>query len=108
MSELPGEAWESDDCVRRTVVLPAVLTERLAARAEQRGLSFSDLLVEYAQDGLDRDEALALPGNRGSVHDPFDDPDPAGSHDANADHGVAPIPPSLVHELLVGVQNGPL
>jgi hypothetical protein len=29
--------------------------ERLAARAEQRGLSFSDLLVEYAQEGLDRD-----------------------------------------------------
>ena len=34
MSELPDEAWESDDCVRRTVVLPTVLTERLAARAE--------------------------------------------------------------------------
>jgi len=57
VSELPDEAWESDDCVRRTVVLPAVLTERLAARAERRGLSFSDLLVEYAQDGLERDEA---------------------------------------------------
>jgi hypothetical protein len=52
MSE--DEVWESDDCVRRTVVLPAVLAERLAARAEQRGLSFSDLVVEYAQDGLDR------------------------------------------------------
>jgi hypothetical protein len=49
--------WESDDRVRRTVVLPARLAERLAARAEQRGLSFSDLLVEYAQDGLDRDGA---------------------------------------------------
>jgi hypothetical protein len=31
-----------------------VLAERLAARAEQRGLSFSDLVVEYAQDGMDR------------------------------------------------------
>jgi hypothetical protein len=55
MSE--DEVWESDDCVRRTVVLPALLAERLAARAELRGLSFSDLLVEYAQDGLDREEA---------------------------------------------------
>jgi hypothetical protein len=57
VSEVPDEAWESDDCVRRTVVLPAVLTERLAARAEQRGLSFSDLVAEYARDGLERDEA---------------------------------------------------
>ena len=55
MSEVPGEVWESDDCVRRTVVLPTLLAERLAARAEQRGLSFSDLLVEYAEDGLRRD-----------------------------------------------------
>ena len=57
MSEVPDEAWESDDCVRRMLVLPATLAERLAARAEQRGLSFSDLLVEYAQDGLDQDRA---------------------------------------------------
>ena len=55
MSEVPDEVWESDDRVRRTVVLPALLTERLAARAEQRGLSFSDLLVEYARQGLERD-----------------------------------------------------
>jgi hypothetical protein len=55
MSE--DEVWESDDRVRRTVVLPALLAERLAARAEHRGLSFSDLLVEYAQEGLDRDGA---------------------------------------------------
>ena len=108
MSELPDEAWESDDCVRRTVVLPAVLTERLAARAEQRGLSFSDLLVEYAQDGLDRDEALALPGDRGPVHEPFDHPDPGCGHDADADNGVAPMPASPVRELITGVRNGPL
>lgn len=57
MSEVPDEAWESDDCVRRMLVLPATLAERLAARAEQRGLSVSDLLVEYAQDGLDHDRA---------------------------------------------------
>jgi hypothetical protein len=57
VSEVPDEVWESDDCLRRTVVLPAVLAERLAARAEQRGLSFSDLLVEYAQEGLERDRA---------------------------------------------------
>jgi hypothetical protein len=50
MSEVPGEVWESDDWVRRTLILPSL-------RAEQRGLSFSDLLVEYAQDGLDHDRA---------------------------------------------------
>ena len=55
MSEVPDEAWESDDCVRRTMVMPAVLAERLAARAEQRGLSISDLLTEYAEEGLRRD-----------------------------------------------------
>ena len=55
MSEPADEVWESDDCVRRTVVIPARLAEALAARAEQRGLSFSDLLAEYAQQGLDRD-----------------------------------------------------
>ncbi len=57
MSETPGEAWESDDCVRRTVVMPAVLAERLAAQAERRDLSVSDLLVEYAEEGLRRDAA---------------------------------------------------
>ena len=55
MSEAPDEAWESDDCVRRTVVMPTALAERLAARAEQRGLSVSDLLAEYAEEGLLRD-----------------------------------------------------
>jgi len=37
------------------VVMPTVLAERLAARAEQRGLSVSDLLVQYAEEGLRRD-----------------------------------------------------
>jgi hypothetical protein len=55
VSEVPDEVWESDDCVRRTLVLQARLAERLAARAEQRGLSFSDLLVEYAMEPMDRD-----------------------------------------------------
>ena len=55
MTEVPDEAWESDDRVRRTMVMPAVLAERLAARAEQRGLSISDLLTEYAEEGLRRD-----------------------------------------------------
>ena len=55
MTEVPGEAWESDDCVHRTVVMPAALAERLAARAEQRSLSVSDLLAEYAEQGLRRD-----------------------------------------------------
>ena len=57
MSEVPDEVWESDDCVRRTIVLPAVLAERLAGQAEQRGLSISDLLAEYAEEGLRRDGA---------------------------------------------------
>ena len=57
MSEVPDEVWESDDCVRRTIVLPAVLAERLADRAERRGLSISDLLAEYAEEGLRRDGA---------------------------------------------------
>ena len=56
MSE--DEVWENDDCVRRTVVLPTLLAERIAAQAEQRDVSFSDLLVEYAQDGLRRDGAV--------------------------------------------------
>jgi len=55
--DVPDEVWESDDCVRRTIVLPAVLAERLADRAERRGLSVSDLLAEYAEEGLRRDDA---------------------------------------------------
>ena len=51
-----SDVWEDDDCVRRTVVLPTELAERLAIRAGQRGLSVSDLLAEYAADGLRRDE----------------------------------------------------
>jgi hypothetical protein len=55
--EMRGDAWERDDCVRRSVVMPIGLAERLAAQAERRGLSISDLLVEYAEDGLRRDQA---------------------------------------------------
>ncbi len=54
MSETPDEGWERDDCVRRTIVLPTELAERLAAEAERRGLSVSDLLIEYADTGLQR------------------------------------------------------
>jgi CopG antitoxin of type II toxin-antitoxin system len=54
LSETPEDVWESDDCVRRTVVLPTELAERLAAEAERRGLSVSDLLIEYADEGLGR------------------------------------------------------
>jgi hypothetical protein len=56
MPEAAAEAWESDDGVSRTVVMPAALAEQLAARAGQRGLSVSDLLVEYAREGLRRDQ----------------------------------------------------
>jgi hypothetical protein len=54
VSETPDEVWERDDCVRRTIVLPTELAERLAAEAERRGLSVSDLLIEYADTGLQR------------------------------------------------------
>jgi hypothetical protein len=50
------EVWETDDCVRRTVVLPVSLAEQLAARAGRRGVSVSELLVEYAGEGLRRDD----------------------------------------------------
>jgi hypothetical protein len=52
LSETSDETWERDDCVRRTVVIPTELAERLAAEAERRGLSVSDLLIEYADAGL--------------------------------------------------------
>jgi hypothetical protein len=57
LSETPDDVWEKDDCVRRTVVLPTELAERLAAEAELRGLSISDLLIEYADEGLRRESA---------------------------------------------------
>jgi hypothetical protein len=56
VAEPPGEVWESDDYVRRTVVMPVVLVARLAASAEQRGVSISDLLVEFAEAGLRREQ----------------------------------------------------
>ena len=57
MSETPDEGWERDDCVRRAIALPTELAERLAAEAERRGLSVSDLLIEYADTGLQRASA---------------------------------------------------
>jgi hypothetical protein len=55
LPETPGEAWEGDDCVRRTIVLPSAVAERLAVQAVRRGLSVSDLLAEYAEEGLRHD-----------------------------------------------------
>ena len=52
MSEPAYGAWEHDDYVHRSVMLPAGLAERLAAEAERRGVSVSDLLIEYAEAGL--------------------------------------------------------
>ena len=49
MPELSDEGWERDDSVRRTIVLPSDLAERLAAEAERRGVSLSALLAEYAE-----------------------------------------------------------
>jgi hypothetical protein len=52
LPELSEEGWERDDTVRRTVVLPSDLAGRLAAEAGRRGISLSDLLAEYAEQGL--------------------------------------------------------
>ena len=52
MPELSDEGWERDDSVRRTIVLPGDLAERLAAEADLRDISLSDLLAEYAEQGL--------------------------------------------------------
>jgi hypothetical protein len=54
LSETPGDVWESDDYVRRSVVIPVELAERLAAEAGRRGVSVGDLLIEYAEEGLRR------------------------------------------------------
>ena len=55
MPELSDEGWERDDSVHRTIVLPSELADRLAAEAGRRGLSLSDLLTEYAEQGLRQD-----------------------------------------------------
>jgi len=52
LPEPSEESWERDDSVRRTIVLPCELAGRLAAEAARRGMSVSDLLVEYAEQGL--------------------------------------------------------
>ena len=52
MPDVSDEGWERDDSVRRTIVLPAELAERLAAEATRRGISLSDLLAEFAEQGL--------------------------------------------------------
>ena len=56
MPEFSDEGWERDDSVHRTIVLPGNLAERLAAEAGRRGISLSDLLTEYAKEGLRRAE----------------------------------------------------
>ncbi|HKR70213.1 MAG TPA: hypothetical protein VJT16_15340 [Streptosporangiaceae bacterium] len=57
MPELSDEGWERDDRVQRMIVLPGDLAERLAAQAGRRGISVSDLLTDYAEQGLRRDTA---------------------------------------------------
>ena len=54
MPEISDQGWERDDSVHRTIVLPADLAGRLAAEAGRRGISLSDLLIEYAEQGLDQ------------------------------------------------------
>jgi uncharacterized Fe-S cluster-containing radical SAM superfamily enzyme len=52
--EFSDEGWERDDSVRRTIVLPGDLAGQLAAEAGRRGISLSDLIAEYAEQGLRR------------------------------------------------------
>jgi hypothetical protein len=52
MPDVGDEGWERDDSVRRTIVLPGGLAARLAAEAGRRDISLSDLLAEYAEQGL--------------------------------------------------------
>ena len=54
MPEFSDEGWERDDSVHRTIVLPGDLAGRLAAEAARRGISLSDLIAEYAEQGLRR------------------------------------------------------
>jgi uncharacterized Fe-S cluster-containing radical SAM superfamily enzyme len=52
--EISDQGWERDDSVHRTIVLPGDLAGRLAAEAARRGISLSDLIAEYAEQGLRR------------------------------------------------------
>jgi hypothetical protein len=52
LSDTPDEVWESDDLVRRTIVIPRELAERLAAEAERRDQGMNELIVELAEQGL--------------------------------------------------------
>jgi hypothetical protein len=52
LSETPDEVWESDELVRRTIVIPRELAERLAAEAERRDQGINDLIVDLAEQGL--------------------------------------------------------
>ena len=54
VAEFSDEGWERDESVHRTIVLASDLAERLAAEAGRRGVSLSDLLAEYAEQGLRR------------------------------------------------------
>jgi hypothetical protein len=52
LPDRPDGGWESGQYVRRSIILPLSLADRLAAEAERRGLPVSDLLIEYAEQGL--------------------------------------------------------
>jgi hypothetical protein len=52
LSDTPDEVWESDDLVRRTIVIPRELAERLADEAERRDQGINELIVELAEQGL--------------------------------------------------------
>jgi hypothetical protein len=44
--------WEQEEMMRRTVVLPREICERVAAEAARRGVTVDELIAEYIAAGL--------------------------------------------------------
>jgi hypothetical protein len=44
--------WEQEEIMRRTVVLPREVCERVAAEAARRGVTVDQLIAEYIAAGL--------------------------------------------------------
>jgi hypothetical protein len=44
--------WEQEEMMRRTVVLPREICERVAAEAARRGATVDELIAEYIAAGL--------------------------------------------------------
>lgn len=44
--------WEQEEMMRRTIVLPREICERLAAEAARRGVTVDELVAEYISAAL--------------------------------------------------------